>query len=138
MASTAAGRSDVSGWAVGFTTFAAVMLTMVGVFQFFEGLAAIIHDNYFVVGSQYAYKIDTTAWGWIHLIWGAIVACAGFALFAAKTWARIVGITVAALTAIAQFLYLPYYPLWAMLIIALCIICIWAISSVSSDDVAGY
>jgi hypothetical protein len=138
MATTTSGRSDVSGWAVGFTTFAAVMLTMVGVFQFFEGLAAVIHSDYFVVGARYSYKIDTTAWGWFHLIWGAIVACAGFALFAAKTWARIVGITVASLTAIAQFLYLPYYPLWAMLIIALCVVCIWAIASVGRDDVAGY
>jgi hypothetical protein len=138
MASTTAGRAEASGWAVGFTTFAAVMLTMVGVFQFFEGLAAVIHSDYFVVGAHYTYKIDTTAWGWIHLIWGIVVACAGFALFAAKTWARVVGITVLALTAIAQFLYLPYYPLWAMLIIALSVICIWAIASVGRDDVAGY
>jgi hypothetical protein len=138
MASTTAGRAEASGWAVGFTTFAAVMLTMVGVFQFFEGLAAIIHSDFFVVGTHYTYKIDTTAWGWINMIWGAIVACAGFGLFAAKTWARVVGITVASLAAIAQFLYLPYYPLWAMLIIALCVICIWAIASVGRDDVAAY
>ena len=78
------GRSraaGVSGWTVGFAVFAGVMLTLVGVFHALAGLAAIIDDEYFVVGVNYAYEFDTTAWGWIHLIAGVIVIAAGYGVF---------------------------------------------------------
>jgi hypothetical protein len=49
-------------------------------------------------------------------------------LLSGRTWARVVGITVAVLSAIANFLWLPYYPFWALLIIALDVFVIWAIA----------
>jgi hypothetical protein len=138
MASTTATRSEPSGWATGLASFAGFMLILVGSFQFFEGLAAIIKDQYYVIGPNYAYNLDVTAWGWIHLIWGAIVVGAGFGVLAGKLWARLVGIVVATLAAIAQFFYIPYYPIWAVLIIALCIACIWALSVYNTSDDAVY
>jgi hypothetical protein len=138
MASTTATRSEPSGWAVGLASFAGFMLILVGSFQFFEGLAAIIKDQYYVIGPNYAYNLDVTAWGWIHLIWGVIVAAAGFGVLAGKLWARLVGIVVATLAAIAQFFYIPYYPIWAVLIIALCIACIWALSVYNTRDDSVY
>ena len=138
MASTTATRSEPSGWAVGLASFAGFMLILVGSFQFFEGLAAIIKDQFYVIGPNYAYNLDVTAWGWIHLIWGVIVAGAGFGVLAGKLWARLVGIVVATLAAIAQFFYIPYYPIWAVLIIALCIACIWALSVYNTSDDSVY
>lgn len=129
MATSTAGRAEVSGWAVGFSWFAASMLILIGAFQFFEGLAAVIENEFFVVGPNYVYEIDVTAWGWIHMILGVVVFFAGWAVFSGQTWARAVGIGVAVLAAVAQFLYIPYYPVWAVLIIALCIACIWALAS---------
>jgi hypothetical protein len=137
--STSSGSSNsVSGWAVGFGTFAALMLVLIGAFQAFEGLAAIIKDNAYVVGSDYAYKIDTTTWGWIHLILGIVVAAAGFAIFGGQTWGRVVGIAVASLSALAQFFYIPYYPIWAVLIIALNVVCIWALTTWNAGRDAAY
>ena len=139
MASTVSdSRKSVSGWAVGFGTFAAIMLVLIGTFQAFEGLAAIIKDTAYVVGSNYAYKIDTTAWGWINLIWGIVVATAGFAIFAGQTWGRVVGIAVAVLSAVSQFFYIPYYPIWAILIIAIDVIVIWALASWDAGADAAY
>jgi len=138
MATTTATRSEPSGWAVGLASFAGFMLILVGSFQFFEGLAAIIKDEFYVIGPNYAYNLDVTAWGWIHLIWGVIVAAAGFGVLAGKLWARLVGIVVATLAAIAQFFYIPYYPIWAVLIIALCIACIWALSVYNTRDDSVY
>ena len=138
MASTTATRSEPRGWAVGLASFAGFMLILVGAFQFFEGLAAIIKDQFYVIGPNYAYNLDVTAWGWIHLIWGVIVAGAGFGVLAGKLWARLVGIVVATLAAIAQFFYIPYYPIWAVLIIALCIACIWALSVYNTSDDSVY
>jgi hypothetical protein len=127
----------VSGWAVGFTAFAGAIMLMVGIFQAFSGLAAILNDEFFVRTPNYTYDIDITEWGWIHLIIGVLVAGAGFAVFSGATWARAVGITLALLSAIANFFYIPVYPVWAILIIALDVVVIWALASYSEDAAAS-
>jgi hypothetical protein len=132
------GRSKpVSGWAVGFTAFAGAIMLLVGIFQAFAGLAAILNDEFFVRRPNYTYDIDISGWGWIHLIIGLIVAAAGFAVFSGATWARAVGITIALLSAIANFFFIPIYPVWAVLIIALDIIVIWALASYTEDAAAS-
>jgi hypothetical protein len=122
-------REDVSGWAVGFTVFAAVMMIMVGVWQALAGLIAIFENEFYVPTRNYLFEFDVTAWGWIHLLVGAIVAFAGWGLLSGQTWARVVGITLAALSATANFLFIPYYPFWSILIIAVNILVIWALAA---------
>jgi hypothetical protein len=46
-------------------------------------------------------------------------------------------VTIAALSAIANFFWLPYYPFWALLIIAFDIFAIWAISRAGREVMAG-
>jgi hypothetical protein len=128
------GTRPVSGWAVGFSAFAGAIMIMIGIFQFFEGLAAVVNDDFFVVTSRYAFDLDTTAWGWIHMIIGVIIFLAGLGIFTGATWARAVGITLAIIGAIANFFFIPYYPVWSVLIIALCIIVIWALASLQPDS----
>jgi hypothetical protein len=70
-----------------------------------------------------------TVWGWIHLLIGTLVAVAGFMLMSGRTWARIVGITAASVSAITSFLFLPYYPFWAVVTLAMDIWVIWALCS---------
>lgn len=77
---------------------------------------------------NYAFKIDITAWGWTHLILGVLVAITGIGLLLGQTWARVVGIILAVLSAVANFLFLPYYPFWSILVITLDIIIIWALA----------
>ncbi len=117
-----------AGWVGGGYLFAGVIMIMVGVFQAIAGLAALFEDEFFVVTSDYIFKVNTTAWGWIHLILGLLVVFAGYALFAAKTWARVIGVTLATLSAIANFIFIPYYPFWAILIISLDVWVIWALT----------
>jgi hypothetical protein len=50
-------------------------------------------------------------------------------LLSGRTWARVVGITLAVLSAIANFLFIPYYPFWSLLIIALDVLVIWALAA---------
>ena len=58
------GRSeDPSGWAVGFTVFAAVMMIMVGVWQALAGLIAIFENEFYVATRNYLFEFDATAWG---------------------------------------------------------------------------
>jgi hypothetical protein len=114
-------------WAGGFTVFAGVMMIIVGVFHAAAGLAGIIENEFYVVTPNYLYSFDATSWGWVHLLLGILVAAAGFAVFAGRLWARAVGIVLATLSAIANFLFLPYYPIWSVLIIALDVFVIWAL-----------
>jgi hypothetical protein len=119
---------QASGWAVGGVAFAGFMMIMIGVFQFFQGLAAIINDQFFVVVPNYAYSVDVTAWGWIHLLIGVILILSGFFLFSGSAFARVVGVILAALSALANFFFIPYYPFWSLLMIAIAIYVIWALS----------
>jgi hypothetical protein len=122
-------RRDTSGWAVGFTVFAAIMMIMVGVFQALQGLVAIFENEFYVQTRNYLFQFDATTWGWIHLVIGLVVALAGWGLLSGRTWARVVGITLAALSATANFLFIPYYPFWSLLIITLDIFVIWALTA---------
>ncbi len=125
-----------SGVAVGFTYFAAIMMMLSGGFEILQGLSAIIKKNLYVVNKDYIYKINVNGWGWIHLILGVIVLLAGIALLGGALWARIVGIAMAALIAIANFLWLPYYPVWAIVLIALNVVVIWALAAHGRDVAA--
>jgi hypothetical protein len=120
---------DTSGWATGFILFAGLMMIMVGIWQALEGLIGIFENEFYVATRNYLFQFDATTWGWIHLILGLLVAFAGWGLLSGQTWARVVAIILAVLSAIANFLWLPYYPFWALLIIAVDVFVIWAIAA---------
>ena len=124
---------ETSGWAVGFILFAAILMIMVGVFQAFQGLIAIFENEFYVTTRNYLFQFDATTWGWIHLLIGVLVAFAGYGLLSGKTWARVVALTLAMLSALANFLFIPYYPFWALLLITLDIFVIWAIAAHGGD-----
>ena len=113
----------------GWVFFAAIMMIVLGIFGIFEGLAAIVRSGFYHVPPNYYISIDARGWGWIHLILSIIVVLAGFALFQGATWARVVGIILAVLSAIANFLFIPFYPVWSLLIIAIAIFVIWALAA---------
>jgi len=120
------GRSAVRGQ--GIAIFAGLIMIMLGFFQALEGLAAIFNNNFFFVTPNYTFSYDVTTWGWVHFIVGAVVFLAGFGVFSGKLWARAIGITVAIISAIANFLFLPYYPFWSILMIALNVVVIYGLS----------
>lgn len=115
------------GAVVGLTILAAVLMMVSGVWGFFEGLAAIIKGEFYVVLPNYVYSMSVTGWGWIHLILGAILFITGACLLADMLWARIVGVVIASLSAIANFLFIPYYPVWSIVLIAIDLFVIWAL-----------
>jgi hypothetical protein len=117
-----------SGVAVGFTYFAATMMILGGGLDLLQGLAAVIRSNYFVVTPHYAYTLNATSWGWVHMILGVILVLAGAALINGSMWARTVGVIFAILAAIANFMWLPYQPVWSIIVIALCVLVIWALT----------
>jgi len=127
--SAARAEEEPSGAAAGFILFAAIMMIMAGVFQAISGLVAIFENEFYVATRNYLFQFDATSWGWIHLVVGLLVAFAGWGLLSGRTWARVVGITVALVSATANFLFIPYYPFWSLTIITLDIFVIWAIAA---------
>jgi hypothetical protein len=119
---------ELSGWAASGIGFAACMLVLIGIFQIVAGLTAIFDDDFFVVASNYTFDLDTTAWGWAHLVLGVLLLFTGIGLFGQKAWAGLTAIFLATLSAVANFFFIPYYPLWAILVIALDVWVIWSLT----------
>ncbi|MFC6157235.1 hypothetical protein ACFWUU_15655 [Kribbella sp. NPDC058693] len=117
-----------SGWAMSGVAFAATMLLMIGAFQVIAGFAAILNDDYFVLVRGYAFDLDITTWGWIHLVLGIALIVAGIGLFSRAVWAGVTALFLAVLSAIDNFFFIPYQPFWAILLIALDVWVIWALT----------
>ncbi len=126
---TSARGRQAPGWAVGGTVFAAVMMIIIGVFHVIAGLTGVIKDRFYVTTPNYLISFDLTGWGWVHIGIGAVVALAGLFLLSGSVWARAVGIVVVGLSAIGNFLFIPYYPFWSLLIIALDVFVIWSLAA---------
>jgi hypothetical protein len=121
-------------WATGLTAFAAVMLFLVGLLDIFRGIMAIAEDDIFVTTRNYAFQFDLTGWGWIHLALGVVAVLVSIGLLRTSTWARVLGVAIAGLVIIANFLSLPYYPVWSVVMIAISGFIIWALCVVQRDN----
>ncbi|NOR90558.1 MAG: hypothetical protein GQ524_09920, partial [Anaerolineales bacterium] len=117
-----------SGWAVGWTAFAGIMMLMAGGWWIISGLVALFNSEFYVVTLNYIFQFDVTTWGWVHLIIGFLVLLAGFGLFSGQVWARTVGVIIAVFMGLASFAWLPYYPGWATLYIVVSMAVIWALT----------
>jgi hypothetical protein len=124
---------EASGWAVGWTIFAAVMMILNGVWNVIAGLVALLQGEFYLVGREYIFEFNVTAWGWIHLILGVVMFLAGSALFRAAAWARTVGVILAVISGIAAFAWLPQYPLWGIVMVASAVFVIWALTAHGED-----
>jgi len=60
--------SESSGWAIGWTAFAGIMMVMGGVRWIISGIVAIANDEFFVVTPEYNCKFDVTTWDPIWVI----------------------------------------------------------------------
>lgn len=119
--------------AAGLTAFAGVLMLLTGVLHALQGVIALVNDEFFLYGEEYVFKFDVTTWGWAHLVLGLVVAAAGIALFQAATWARVVAATLAGLSIIASFLWMPFYPFWSLMLIAFDVLVIWAVTAHGHD-----
>ena len=124
-------------WASGIAQFGAVIMILVGAYQALTGIVALVRGEFFVASPNYVFQLNTTTWGWIHIILGIIVLAAGVGVITGQLWGRVVGITIATLTMLANFAFIPYYPIWSLLIITLNVFVIWALCVYDRDTAAA-
>ena len=110
-----------SGW----RSFAGVLIVLVGIFNFIDGIVAIANANYFTGRLVFG---DLKSWGWTILILGVLQFLVGLAILGNQSWAAYVGILFAMLNAIGQLLYLPVYPVWSIIIIAIDVFVIYGLA----------
>lgn len=118
--------NGISGW-VGWVYFAGILLALVGFFEAIAGFAALLQDEYIVVKPVLTITFSTTAWGWTHLLIGIILVLAGFAILAGKMWGRVVGIILAFISAVVNFMFIPTYPVWSIIVVVIDICIIYAL-----------
>ena len=120
----ASGESHGEGhWMV---IFAAVALGMLGLFNVFDGIAAIARSHVFVAGADYVVG-DLKTWGWVTLILGVLQALAAIGVMAGNQISRWLGVAVIVLNSIGQMLFLPAYPFWSLTIIAVDVVALWGL-----------
>ena len=110
-------RPAAGGGYSGWIAFAGMMMVILGSLDALWGLAAILNNEIVVVGGRGALIFDITVWGWIHLILGLGVALIGYGLLSGNSAARVAGIFIVAINAVAQIVWFPAAPLWAFLMI---------------------
>ncbi|MGW1780103.1 DUF7144 family membrane protein [Streptomyces sp. NPDC002143] len=115
--------------------FAGVLMLCSGVLAVLQGIAAVADDDVYARVGSYVYELSLTGWGWIHIVLGAVAAATGAALLKELTWARFTGILLAALSLVAQFLFLPYEPLWSVVVMAIDVFVIWSLASWQRSEI---
>ena len=113
----------------GWIGFAGILMVILGGLSVFEGLIALLEDNYYVVTQSGYLLFDVTGWGWIMLIWGIILALVGLALLNGASWARWTSIVLVGVNVFGQlgFLGNTNDTVWLLITLTLNIIVLYAL-----------
>lgn len=128
---------DSGAW-TGWVRFGGVVMTIIGGFAVIQGFFALFSPTYVTLTGAGVLLFDLTAWGWLHILLGALVLATGLALVgSAPGWARGTAIVLLALNTIVQLAYMPAYPIWSLVLIVLDIVVIFALM-VTWDEASAY
>jgi hypothetical protein len=121
-------NNDGGGWKL----FAGIMIIIVGGMNIIDGLVAVTNASYLKnlaggSGGQLPVTNNLKTWGWVVLIWGAVLVLAGFLIFSGNMFGRVVGVVVAGLNALLQLAYLPHYPFWSFTMILIDVLVIYGL-----------
>jgi hypothetical protein len=104
------------------------MLILAGFFHLIAGFIALFRDSYYVVpSSNLVVTVSYNTWGWVHLAIGAVAVATGFGVMSGRTWARVLGVIIAGVSAIVNLGFLSAYPLWCTMVIAFDVVIIYAL-----------
>ena len=110
--------------------FAAFVIITIGAIDIIQGLAALLKDEVYVVGSSgLLVTTNFTAWGWSLIVWGVVLLLAGGALLSGKEWGRWFAIVAIVVNGIVQIAWFPAFPLWSLLAIGLEIAVLYALTA---------
>ena len=121
---------------LGWSAFAGIMIMLSGSISFIQGLWALDHKNDAaakVAGTQLSYG-NLETWGWIVLIWGIVVFCAGIAIFVRMQWARWVGVIAASISLLLSFFWVFAFPIAAFSVMFIDLLVLYALFAYGGRD----
>ena len=116
-------REELSGW----RAFSGIAFYLVGGFNIVGGLAALFKEEVFSVAKEGLLVADYTAWGWFLLVVGLVQLVVGVGIFKGRGWGRILGIGLAALSAMLHIAFLVAFPAFGLITIALAVLVIYGL-----------
>ena len=113
----------------GWIGFAGILMVLLGGLSVFQGLIALLEDDYYVPTQAGYLVFDITGWGWIMLIWGIVLVLVGFALLNGASWARWVSILLVSVNVFGQlgFLGNTNDQVWLLITLTFNIIILYAL-----------
>ncbi len=113
----------------GMIAFAAFMFLLIGGFHFIGGLVGLFEDDQYLVGdSDLLIQTNYRAWGLFHMLLAVAMWMTGYGLFFRRTWARVVAVVVAGVSAVTNLAFLAANPWWFTTMIVLDILVIYAVT----------
>jgi hypothetical protein len=113
----------------GLVTFAALMLFMVGGFQIVFAISEFVNATWFTGTAYGTFGGYLWIWGIVDLLLAFIPLYAGYDLLRGGSFGFIVGIMLAAISAIRWFFYLPSAPILALVVIGIDVLIIYGLTS---------
>jgi hypothetical protein len=107
---------------------AAALMILSGLLTCFIGSVDLVKGIFFNTVSTYPFYYSVRSRGVTFLIIGVALLIVGAALLLRMHWARTVAIAVAVLSAIWNFMFLPFYPIWSVIVLAINVIIIWELT----------
>jgi hypothetical protein len=112
---------------LGLVLAAGMILAVTGAFQVLVGIAGLSGDDEVLKTTKYAFQMNLTTWGWIHLVIGIVSIGVGVGLLMGRSWAYVFGLAIAVLSVVSNFAFLPQAPIWSLVVIAFDVIVIRAL-----------
>jgi hypothetical protein len=109
-----------------WTTFAAVLFFVVGLFNVIDGIAAISKDRHFRADELIVANL--TFWGVVLLIIGGLQLLTTLLIYRRSPAGQILGVLLAVLSMMAALLFLGAYPVWSIIIMVLDGVVIYALT----------
>jgi hypothetical protein len=101
----------------GWIAYSGIMLVIVGLLDFVDGLWALDRSDTKVDELMYADKLGT--WGWIYVILGVLLVATGIGIFYRAQWARLIGVIAASISIVVNMLWVFAFPVQALILIFL-------------------
>jgi hypothetical protein len=111
---------------VGWTTFAGVLLILLGTLNVIHGIGAVSDSKFFVGDAKFVIS-NLHFWGWVMIALGGLQLLAAFSVFRGGLYGRYFGILVLSVNAITSLLAIQSFPFTALCVFALDIVALYGL-----------
>ncbi|HEY7256398.1 MAG TPA: hypothetical protein VH476_06910 [Solirubrobacterales bacterium] len=120
-----------TGGGSGWVAFAGIMFVIAGCANVIWGIGAIADKAY--LSDNGVLFASLGFWGWVAVIWGAIVLYGSYLLLTGSPSGREVGIVLAIISAVFWFIALPVLPIFGLTAILIDSLIIFGLCSASAS-----